>query len=55
MGECVSVIVDYGYGESDVLRIVPLRLQLHLNRLDLYSQKYTQLSKMPRPVSTFKH
>lgn len=52
MSERVTLIVDYGDGKSDVLRMGPLRLQLHLTWLSLYSQKYTKHAKSD--IQTFK-
>lgn len=39
MSKRISVVVDYGDGNRDVLRTAPLRLLLHLNWLILFSQK----------------
>lgn len=38
MSKCISVVVDYGGGNRDVLSMAPLRLLLHLNWLILFSQ-----------------
>lgn len=58
MGESVIVIVDYGHWKSDVLRICPLGLLLHLNWLSLNTQKYIIQTKMGHTqikMSAFKY